>query len=168
MENAGICPRTSRIGTGHSSQNPGWRVSRPPENEAKLLPEVNQSDRWGAPVDRPGKIVCVGLNYSDHAPEAGMPVPTEPVLFLKAANTVIGPFDDIFIPRNIMKTDWEVELRLIIAREAHYLNSVHDADACIAGYCISHDVSEREFQRERGGQWSRVRAVTYSNRSVRG
>ncbi len=84
-----------------------------------------------------------------------MPVPTEPVLFLKAANTVIGPFDDIFIPRNIMKTDWEVELRLIIAREAHYLNSVHDADACIALYCISHDVSEREFQRERGGQWSK-------------
>ncbi|MGA7925669.1 MAG: fumarylacetoacetate hydrolase family protein [Candidatus Sulfotelmatobacter sp.] len=79
-----------------------------------------------------------------------MPVPTEPVLFLKATNTVVGPFDDILIPRNSNKTDWEVELGLIIGCEARYLNSTVDAAACIAGYCISHDVSEREFQLERG------------------
>lgn len=132
-------------------------------DEAKSLPEVNENDRWGAPVARLGKIVGVGLNYSDHAQEAGMPVPTEPVLFLKAANTVVGPFDDILIPRNSMKTDWEVELGLIIAREARYLNSVHDKDACIAGYCISHDVSEREFQLERGGQWSKGKSCDTFN-----
>jgi 2,4-didehydro-3-deoxy-L-rhamnonate hydrolase len=132
-------------------------------DEAKLLPEVNENDRWGAPVARPGKIVCVGLNYSDHAQEAGMPVPPEPVLFLKAANTVVGPFDDILIPRNSLKTDWEVELGLIIAREARYLNSDQDAAACIAGYCISHDVSEREFQLERGGQWSKGKSCDTFN-----
>jgi 2-keto-4-pentenoate hydratase/2-oxohepta-3-ene-1,7-dioic acid hydratase in catechol pathway len=130
---------------------------------AKLLPEVNENDRWGAPVARPGKIVCVGLNYSDHAQEAGMPVPTEPVLFLKAANTVVGPFDDILIPRNSMKTDWEVELGLIIARETRYLNLIVDATGCIAGYCISHDVSEREFQLERGGQWSKGKSCDTFN-----
>jgi len=130
---------------------------------AKLLPEVNENDRWGAPAARPGKIVCVGLNYSDHAQEAGMPVPTEPVLFLKAANTVVGPFDDILIPRNSMKTDWEVELGLIIARETRYLNLIVDPTACIAGYCISHDVSEREFQLERGGQWSKGKSCDALN-----
>lgn len=105
------------------------------------LPEVREGDRWGSPVARPGKIMCVGLNFSDHAKESGMPVPTEPVLFLKATNTVVGPFDDILIPRNSNKTDWEVELGLIIGRETRYLNSAGDATACIAGYCISHDVS---------------------------
>ena len=132
-------------------------------DEARRLPEVSELDRWGAPVARPGKIVCVGLNFSDHAKESGMPVPTEPVLFLKATNTVVGPFDDILIPRNSNKTDWEVELGLIIAREARYLNSVGDATACIAGYCISHDVSEREFQLERGGQWSKGKSCDTFN-----
>ena len=78
-------------------------------DEARSLPEVSEGDRWGSPVARPGKIVCVGLNFSDHAKESGMPVPTEPVLFLKATNTVVGSFDDILIPRNGNKTDWEVE-----------------------------------------------------------
>ncbi|MFZ2000017.1 MAG: fumarylacetoacetate hydrolase family protein [Candidatus Sulfotelmatobacter sp.] len=132
-------------------------------DEARRLPEVSELDRWGAPVARPGKIVCVGLNFSDHAKESGMPVPTEPVLFLKATNTVVGPFDDILIPRNSNKTDWEVELGLIIAREARYLNSVGYATACIAGYCISHDVSEREFQLERGGQWSKGKSCDTFN-----
>jgi len=131
-------------------------------DEARRLPEVSELDRWGAPVARPGKIVCVGLNFSDHAKESGMPVPTEPVLFLKATNTVVGPFDDILIPRNSNKTDWEVELGLIIAHEARYLNSVGDATACIAG-CISHDVSEREFQLERGGQWSKGKSCDTFN-----
>ena len=132
-------------------------------DEARRLPEVNEGDRWGSPVARPGKIVCVGLNFSDHAKESGMPVPTEPVLFLKATNTVVGPFDDILIPRNSNKTDWEVELGLIIVREARYLDSVADAAACIAGYCISHDVSEREFQLERGGQWSKGKSCDTFN-----
>ena len=132
-------------------------------DEARRLPEVSEGDRWGSPVARPGKIVCVGLNFSDHAKESGMPVPTEPVLFLKATNTVVGPFDDILIPRNSNKTDWEVELGLIIAREARYLNSVGDAAACIAGYCISHDVSEREFQLQRGGQWSKGKSCDTFN-----
>lgn len=92
-----------------------------------------------------------------------MPVPTEPVLFLKAANTIVGPFDEILIPRNSKKTDWEVELGLIIGREARYLNSIDDAAACIAGYCISYDVSEREFQLERGGQWSKGKSCDTFN-----
>ena len=132
-------------------------------DEARRLPEVSESDRWASPVARPGKIVCVGLNFSDHAKESGMPVPTEPVLFLKATNTVVGPFDDILIPRNSNKTDWEVELGLIIGREARYLNPIDDAAACCAGYCISHDVSEREFQLERGGQWSKGKSCDTFN-----
>jgi 2,4-didehydro-3-deoxy-L-rhamnonate hydrolase len=132
-------------------------------DDARRLPDAGEGDRWGSPVARPGKIVCVGLNFSDHAKESGMPVPTEPVLFLKATNSVVGPFDDILIPRNSTKTDWEVELGLIIAREARYLNSIGDAAACIAGYCISHDVSEREFQLERGGQWSKGKSCDTFN-----
>ncbi len=139
------------------------RLSALLKTDEASLPEVSEGDRWGSPVARPGKIVCVGLNFSDHAKESGMPVPTEPVLFLKAANTVVGPFDDILIPRNSKKTDWEVELGLIIAREARYLDSVGDAAACIAGYCISHDVSEREFQLERGGQWSKGKSCDTFN-----
>ena len=132
-------------------------------DEAKCLPEVSESERWGCPVARPGKIVCVGLNFSDHAKEAGMPVPTEPVLFLKAANTVVGPFDDILIPRKSNKTDWEIELGLVISREARYLDSATEAAASIAGYCISHDVSEREFQLEHGGQWSKGKSCDSFN-----
>jgi len=127
------------------------------------LPEVGESERWASPIARPGKIVCVGLNFSDHAKESGMPVPNEPVLFLKATNTVVGPFDEILIPRNSNKTDWEVELGVIIAREARYLNSVDEAAICIAGYCVSHDVSEREFQLERGGQWSKGKSCDTFN-----
>jgi len=132
-------------------------------DEARRLPEVSENERWASPVARPGKIVCVGLNFSDHANESGMAVPTEPVLFLKATNTVVGPFDDILIPRNSNKTDWEVELGLIIGREARYLNSIDDAAACCAGYCISHDVSERSFQLERGGQWSKGKSCDTFN-----
>lgn len=139
------------------------RLSALLKTDEASLPEVSEGDRWGSPVARPGKIVCVGLNFSDHAKESGMSVPTEPVLFLKATNTVVGPFDDILIPRNSNKTDWEVELGVIIARETRYLNSAGDATACIAGYCISHDVSEREFQLERGGQWSKGKSCDTFN-----
>ena len=117
------------------------------------LPVVAEGERWGACVPRPGKVVCIGLNYSDHAAESGMEIPKEPILFMKAANTVVGPYDDLEIPRGSLKTDWEVELGIVIGTEARYLESHEEAAACIAGYCVSHDVSERAFQLERGGQW---------------
>lgn len=120
---------------------------------AQDLPPVPEAERWAACVARPGKVVCVGLNYRDHAEEAGMEIPTEPILFMKAANTVVGPYDNIQIPRKSTKTDWEVELGFVIDRDARYLESPETAGEHIAGYCISHDVSEREFQLERGGQW---------------
>ncbi len=116
---------------------------------AMLLPET----RVGAPVARPGKIVCIGLNYADHAAESGAPIPTEPVVFFKATNTLVGPEDDVRIPRGSVKTDWEVELSIVIGRTCRYVRSEGEALASIAGFMISHDVSEREFQLERGGQW---------------
>jgi 2-keto-4-pentenoate hydratase/2-oxohepta-3-ene-1,7-dioic acid hydratase in catechol pathway len=117
--------------------------------DATPMPDV----RVGAPVARPGKIVCIGLNYADHAAESGAPIPTEPVVFFKAANTLVGPNDDVHIPRGSTKTDWEVELAIVIGRTCRYLESDAEALASIAGYTISNDVSEREFQLERGGQW---------------
>jgi 2-keto-4-pentenoate hydratase/2-oxohepta-3-ene-1,7-dioic acid hydratase in catechol pathway len=119
------------------------------------LPEVEPSERWGAPIARPGKVVCIGLNYSDHAKESGMPIPDEPIIFQKASNTVVGPFDPILIPRGSEKTDWEVELGVVIGKKARYLYGVEDAEHHIAGYCLANDVSERAFQLERGGQWTK-------------
>jgi 2,4-didehydro-3-deoxy-L-rhamnonate hydrolase len=127
------------------------------------LPNVPLTTRLGAPVARPGKVMCIGLNYSDHAAEAGMPLPTEPILFLKASNTVIGPYDDVLIPRKSQKTDWEVELGVVIGDDARYLETPEDAERFIAGYCISHDVSEREFQLERGGQWTKGKSCDAFN-----
>jgi 2-keto-4-pentenoate hydratase/2-oxohepta-3-ene-1,7-dioic acid hydratase in catechol pathway len=112
-------------------------------------------ERFGPPLIGIGKIVCIGLNYVDHVRETGAQMPTEPVLFLKAPDTVIGPHDDVKIPRASRKTDWEVELAVIIGSEARYLDSPEEGLACVAGYAISHDVSEREFQLERGGQWDK-------------
>jgi 2-keto-4-pentenoate hydratase/2-oxohepta-3-ene-1,7-dioic acid hydratase in catechol pathway len=117
------------------------------------LPVVAEAERWGAPVARPGKVICVGLNYAEHATESGAELPKEPLLFMKAANTVVGPYDDVLIPRRSQKTDWEVELGVIIGRDASYVASPDVALDYVAGYAISHDVSEREFQLERGGQW---------------
>lgn len=132
-------------------------------NSSKNLPIVPESERWGAPIARPGKIICIGLNYSDHAAEAGMPIPTEPIVFLKASNTLVGPYDDIEIPRKSTKTDWEIELGVVIGAEARYLTSETEASRCIAGYGISHDVSEREFQMERGGQWTKGKSCDTFN-----
>jgi 2-keto-4-pentenoate hydratase/2-oxohepta-3-ene-1,7-dioic acid hydratase in catechol pathway len=123
--------------------SPGRRQSAYP------LPDI----RLGAPVARPGKIVGIGLNYADHAAESGAPIPTEPVIFLKGTNTMVGPEDDVRIPRGSTKTDWEVELGVVIGSTCRYLESEEEAMAAIAGYMVSHDVSEREFQLERGGQW---------------
>ena len=118
------------------------------------LPVVDvDAERIGPCVARPPKVVCIGLNYVDHAEESGQPVPTEPVVFFKAANTVVGPYDDILIPRGSTKTDWEVELGIVIGATARYLPDEAAAADVIAGYAVSHDVSERAFQLERGGQW---------------
>lgn len=123
------------------------------QQNAASLPAVPETERWAAPVARPGKVICIGLNYSDHAAESGMPIPTEPIVFFKASNTVVGPYDALRIPRGSEKTDWEVELGVVIGKEARYLASPESSHAHIAGYCLTHDVSERAFQLERGGQW---------------
>ncbi|MFI9010323.1 fumarylacetoacetate hydrolase family protein [Actinosynnema sp. NPDC053489] len=121
----------------------------------ELHPIVVEGTRVGPPVAGVGKIVCIGLNYRDHAEETGQPAPTEPVVFLKAADTIVGPDDEVLVPRDSVKTDWEVELAVVIGRTARYLGSAEEALTCVAGYALSHDVSEREFQLERGGQWDK-------------
>jgi 2-keto-4-pentenoate hydratase/2-oxohepta-3-ene-1,7-dioic acid hydratase in catechol pathway len=118
------------------------------------LPVVDlATERIGSCVARPGKVVCVGLNYRDHAAESGQAAPEEPVIFFKAPNTVVGPYDDVRIPRGSEKTDWEVELGIVIGAQGRYLPDEDAALGIVAGYSISHDVSERAFQLERGGQW---------------
>lgn len=111
------------------------------------------NQRVGSPIARPHQVLCIGLNYADHAKESGMAIPEEPILFNKPPNTVIGPYDDVVIPRGSKKTDWEAELGIVIGSRARYLASPEDAWAHIAGFTLVNDVSEREFQFERGGQW---------------
>ncbi|RVU24400.1 FAA hydrolase family protein [Streptomyces antnestii] len=124
--------------------------------ESGELPELDAAGlRIGPPVARIGKVVCIGLNYHDHAAETGAEPPSEPVVFFKAADTVIGPDDTVLVPRKSVKTDWEVELAVVIGRTARYLESHEEALAHVAGYAVAHDVSEREFQIERGGTWDK-------------
>ncbi|MCX4762419.1 fumarylacetoacetate hydrolase family protein [Streptomyces sp. NBC_01275] len=111
--------------------------------------------RIGPPLARIGKIVCIGLNYHDHARETGAEPPAEPVIFFKAADTVVGPYDTVLVPRGSAKTDWEVELAVVIGRTARYLGSAEEGLAHVGGYAVAHDVSEREFQIERGGTWDK-------------
>jgi len=120
-------------------------------------------ERIGAPIGRPHQILCIGLNYSDHAAETGQPVPTEPILFTKSPNTIVGPYDDVRIPRGSTKLDWEVELGVVIGTRTSYLNSVDDAHAAIAGFLVVNDVSERAFQTERGGQWTKGKSAETFN-----
>jgi 2,4-didehydro-3-deoxy-L-rhamnonate hydrolase len=127
------------------------------------FPEVAEGERWGACIARPGKVLCIGLNYRDHAREQGLELPKEPVLFMKATNTVVGPYDEVLIPRKSKKTDYEVELGVVIGKRARYLDSPEQAREHVAGYCISHDVSEREFQTERGGQWTKGKSCDTFN-----
>jgi len=117
-----------------------------------ILPEVDSSQRLGCPVHRPSKVICIGLNYAKHAKETGAQVPKEPIIFFKATTSVSGPNDDIVIPKNSVKTDWEVELAVVIGKKARYVEEEEAMDH-VAGYCLHNDVSEREFQIERGGQW---------------
>jgi 2-keto-4-pentenoate hydratase/2-oxohepta-3-ene-1,7-dioic acid hydratase in catechol pathway len=131
------------------------------------LPTLSEVDptgrRAGPPVARPGKVVCIGLNYSDHAEETGAAAPAEPVVFMKASNTVVGPDDQVLIPRGSTKTDYEVELAIVIGRTARYLDSPADADSVIAGYTIADDVSEREYQHDRGGTWDKGKSCETFN-----
>jgi 2,4-didehydro-3-deoxy-L-rhamnonate hydrolase len=120
-------------------------------------------ERVGAPIARPHQILCIGLNYSDHAAETGAAVPDEPILFTKSPNTLVGPYDDVRIPRGSTKLDWEVELGVVIGERTSYLDSVEDAHAAIAGYLVANDVSERAFQIERGGQWTKGKSAETFN-----
>lgn len=119
--------------------------------------------RLGAPIARPHQILCIGLNYSDHAAETGQRVPAEPILFTKSPNTLVGPYDQVRIPRGSAKTDWEVELGVVIGRRTSYLDSLADARDAIAGWVVVNDVSERAFQTERGGQWSKGKSAETFN-----
>ncbi len=119
-----------------------------------LLPEVADDVRLGSPIVRPSKLVCIGLNYADHAKETNAPLPPEPVIFMKATTAIVGPFDDIIIPKNSVKTDWEVELAVVIGKKASYVEEAEAMDY-VAGYVLHNDVSEREFQLERNGTWDK-------------
>lgn len=120
--------------------------------DASRLPVLAAGSRIGPCVGNVGKFICVGLNYADHAAESGMQVPPEPVLFMKATSAIIGPNDQVVIPRNSTKADWEVELGVIIGKEARYVDEKDSLDY-VAGYCVVNDLSERAFQKERAGQW---------------
>ena len=116
------------------------------------LPEISKSTRIGSCINKPGKFVAIGLNYSDHAAETGVKPPSEPIVFMKATSCIVGPNDDVIIPKNSKKTDWEVEIAFVVGKEAKYI-SEKDAPNHIFGYCIVNDISEREFQIEKMGQW---------------
>lgn len=115
-------------------------------------PPVSDDIRLGSPICRPSKIVCVGLNYAKHAQESGMEVPSEPVLFFKASSAIVGPFDEVILPKNSKKSDWEVELAIVIGAKASYVSKENAMDH-VAGYVLHNDISEREYQLERLGQW---------------
>ncbi len=119
---------------------------------AGTAPRINLNDRLGPAVARPGKLICIGLNFSDHAAEAGMDIPAEPIVFMKATSAIVGPNDKVTIPSNSEKTDWEVELAFVVGKKASYVTEEEALDH-VAGYVLHNDYSEREFQIERGGQW---------------
>jgi len=118
------------------------------------LPEVDVNVRLGSPVARPSKIICIGLNYVDHCLETNAPIPTEPIIFFKSTTSLCGPDDDVIIPKNSVKTDWEVELAFVVGKKASYVEEAEALDY-VAGYALLNDYSEREFQIERGGQWAK-------------
>ena len=126
--------------------------------DVSSLPQLDTNQRIGQCVGRVGKFICVGLNYADHAAETGSPIPSEPILFAKATSAIVGPNDDVIIPKNAIKPDWEVELGVIIGKEARYVDEA-DAMDHVAGYCVVNDLSERHFQTERGGQWTKGKSA---------
>lgn len=131
-------------------QHLGWMLSQ----HETMLPEIPAGARIGCPVANPSKIVCIGLNYAKHAKETNAPIPQEPILFMKSTTAITGPYDPVMIPKNSVKTDWEVELAFVIGKKASYVEESEAMDY-VAGYCLHNDVSEREFQLERGGTWDK-------------
>ena len=161
QEKPGILDSNGKIRdlSGHISDINGETISEDGLNKISSidqmsLPIVPEGTRLGACVGNIGKFLCIGLNYSDHAAESGMPVPKEPILFSKATSAVVGPNDDVEIPRNSVETDWEVELGIIIGKKAKYITE-ENVEEYIAGYCVVNDVSEREFQLKKEGQWTK-------------
>ncbi|MES2328912.1 MAG: fumarylacetoacetate hydrolase family protein [Bacteroidota bacterium] len=131
-------------------QHLGWMLSE----HKSMLREIPQNTRLGCPVAKPSKILCIGLNYAKHAKETNAAIPKEPILFMKSTTAITGPNDHVMIPKNSVKTDWEVELAFVIGKKASYV-SEEEAMEYVAGYCLHNDVSEREFQLERGGTWDK-------------
>jgi 2,4-diketo-3-deoxy-L-fuconate hydrolase len=154
-------PTVGDVGPAYFASGAFARLVAGGEPDGELISLAGQ--RIGAPIARPGKVVCVGLNYADHAAESGQPVPTEPILFMKDPSTVIGPYDAVHYPRGGTKLDWEVELGVVIGSTARYVESREAALACVAGYAVAHDVSERAFQLERGGQWDKGKSCETFN-----
>lgn len=134
--------------------NDVFNIAEIVEKYKDQLPEVQAGARLGCPVARPSKIVCIGLNYAKHAKETNASIPAEPIIFMKSTTAVVGPYDDITLPKNSEKTDWEVELALVIGKKASYVTE-ENAMEHVAGYCLHNDVSERAFQLERGGTWDK-------------
>ena len=126
--------------------------------DALMLPKLDAGSRIGPCVGQVGKFICIGLNYADHAAETGAAIPAEPILFQKATSAIIGPYDTVIIPKNAIKPDWEVELGVVIGKEARYVEP-GDAMSHVAGYCVVNDLSERHFQTERGGQWTKGKSA---------
>lgn len=135
------------FGTGGIQKLSNWL-----ESHADSCPEISDDERLGCPINRPSKIVCVGLNYAKHAKESGMELPKQPIIFFKATSSICGPYDNVIIPKNSEKSDWEVELAVIIGEKASYVSEA-EAMNHVAGYAVHNDVSERAFQLEHGGQW---------------
>jgi len=126
--------------------------------DAATLPVLDKASRIGPCVGQVGKFMCIGLNYADHAAETNSPIPAEPILFMKATSAIIGPNDTVILPKNTLKPDWEVELGVVIGKEARYIEE-KDALDYVAGYCVVNDLSERHFQTERGGQWTKGKSA---------
>ena len=147
---------TSSLGEDYDEQFFGSggleRLKKFIASDREKLPVISGDERMGSPVARPSKIICIGLNYADHAKEAKANIPVEPIIFLKSTTALCGPYDDVIIPKNSKKTDWEVELAVVIGEKVSYANET-DALKYVAGFCLHNDLSEREFQLERSGQW---------------
>lgn len=143
------------LGTDGLARLAAWLETNP-----SSLPEVPAGARLGSPIARPSKIICVGLNYRLHAAESGMAVPEVPIIFMKATSSLCGPNDPIFIPKNSVQTDWEVELAVVIGKRAKYVSKENALDY-VAGYCLHNDVSERDFQLRHGGQWVKGKSADH-------
>ncbi|MGA8116286.1 MAG: fumarylacetoacetate hydrolase family protein [Actinocatenispora sp.] len=158
-----LSPLTASI-DGAFLAGDGMAAVRDAERAGRLERVDVTGQRLGAPIARPGAVLCVGQNYAAHAAESGVAPPSTPILFYKSPNTVVGPEDDVLIPRTSTRTDWEVELGVVIGKRARYLDSVDDALSHVAGYVLSNDVSERDFQLEQsGGQWSKGKSCETFN-----